>query len=169
MEVKENTSSAGGWPSTYSLGQKDDDGLYRLTIITFKFSFFSNVDKTDEDPIWLTFSLLPIRHGCNYYHHQSYKICFYCFISVGQSNGYFNVNFATDIQLIPVWKIGLIIQGYSYFVFATDIQLMTVRKMITFITKSCYPEVYRHHKCPMGSATGGTRESSTSRIPYDDQ
>ena len=41
LEVKENTSSPGGWPSTYSLGQKDDDGLYRLTIITFKFSFFS--------------------------------------------------------------------------------------------------------------------------------
>ena len=44
MEVKENNSSTGEWPSTYSLQQKTDDGLYRLTIITFKFSFFSNGD-----------------------------------------------------------------------------------------------------------------------------
>ncbi len=42
MEVKENNSSAGEWPSTYSLQQKADDGLYRLTTITFKFSFFPN-------------------------------------------------------------------------------------------------------------------------------
>ncbi len=40
LEVKENNSSAGEWLSTYSLQQKADDGLYRLTVITFKFSFF---------------------------------------------------------------------------------------------------------------------------------
>ncbi len=40
LEVKENNSSAGEWPSTYSLQQKADDGLYRLTTITFKLSFF---------------------------------------------------------------------------------------------------------------------------------
>ncbi len=43
MEVKENNSFAGEWPSTHSLQQKADDGLYRLTTITFKFSFFPNV------------------------------------------------------------------------------------------------------------------------------
>ncbi len=42
MEVKEKNSSASEWPSTYSLQQKADDGLYRLTGITFKFSFFPN-------------------------------------------------------------------------------------------------------------------------------
>ena len=55
-------------------------------------------------------------------------------------NGCFNFIFATDIQLIPVRRIGLIIQGFSYIVFATDIQLITVRKTITFITESCFPE-----------------------------
>ena len=56
------------------------------------------------------------------------------------------------LQLIPVRKIGLIIQGFSYIVFATDIQPITVRKIITFITESCFPEAYchHHHKCPMG-------------------
>ncbi len=48
------------------------------------------------------------------------------FISVGKSNGCFNVIFATDIQLIPVRKIGLIMQGFSYIVFATDIQPIIV-------------------------------------------
>ncbi len=28
---------------------------------------------------------------------------------------------------------------------------ITVRKMITFIFESCFPEAYRHYKCPMGS------------------
>ena len=56
------------------------------------------------------------------------------------------------LQLIPVRKIGLIIQGFSYIVFATDIQLITVRNIITFITESCLPEAYCHHKCPMGCA-----------------
>ncbi len=27
---------------------------------------------------------------------------------------------------------------------------ITVKKMITFITESCFPEAYRHYKCPMG-------------------
>ena len=43
MEVKENNPSAGEWLSTYSLQQKADDCLYRLTTITSKFSFFPNV------------------------------------------------------------------------------------------------------------------------------
>ncbi len=72
------------------------------------------------------------------------------FISVGYSNGCFNVNFSTDIQLIPVRQIGLILQGFSYIAFATDIQPITIRKMITFITENCFPEACRHHKCPMG-------------------
>ncbi len=42
MEVKGNNSSADEWPSTYSLQQNADDGLYRLMTITFKFSFFPN-------------------------------------------------------------------------------------------------------------------------------
>ncbi len=57
------------------------------------------------------------------------------------------------LELIPVRKIGLIIQGFSYIVFATDIQPIIVRKIITFITESCFPEAYCHHKCPMGIAT----------------
>ena len=65
-------------------------------------------------------------------------------------NGCFNIIFATDIQLVPVRKIGLIIQGFPYTVFATDIQPITVRKIITFITESCFPEAYCHHKCPIG-------------------
>ncbi len=40
----------------------------------------------------------------------------------------------------------------TYIVFASDIQPITVKKIITFITESCFPEAYRHHKCPMGGA-----------------
>ena len=67
--------------------------------------------------------------------------------------GVFHVNFATDIQLIPVRKIGLIIHGFSHVFFATDIQSITVRKIITFMTESSFPEAYCHHKCPMGYIT----------------
>ncbi len=46
---------------------------------------------------------------------------------------------ATDMQLIPARKITLIIKGCSYIVFATDIQSITVRKIISFVTESCFP------------------------------
>ncbi len=92
---------------------------------------------------------MPTRHGCNYNRQQSYKICFLWFHISWISNDCFNVIFATDIQLIPVREIGLIVQGFSYIVFATDIQPITVRKIVTFITESCFPEAYCHHKCPM--------------------
>ena len=39
------------------------------------------------------------------------------------------------LQLIPVRKTGLIIQGFSYIIFATDIQLIPVRKIVTLITE----------------------------------
>ncbi len=41
LEVKEN-NSVGEWLSTYSLQQKVDDGLYRLTTISFKLFFSSS-------------------------------------------------------------------------------------------------------------------------------
>ncbi len=69
---------------------------------------------------------IPTRHGCNYNCQQSYKISFLWFHISWINNSCFN-----DI-------------------FATDIQPITVRKIITFLTESCFPEAYCHHKCPMG-------------------
>ena len=53
MEVKENNSSTGEWPSAYSLQQKADDGLYRLTTITVKFSFFPIVRSISDDSFFV--------------------------------------------------------------------------------------------------------------------
>ena len=79
-----------------------------------------------------------------------------------ESNGCFKVNFATDIQLIPVRKIGLTIKGFSYIIFATDIQPITARK-ITFITKA-YWEAYYYHKYPMGLADLQVKMSRSCRF-----
>ncbi len=49
-----------------------------------------------------------------------------------------------------------------YIAFATDIQPIIVRKIVSFITESCSPEAYCHHKCPMGT---GARSTVFREVP----
>ena len=63
------TLSAGEWWSTNSLQQKADDGLYRLTTIIDKSSFFSSIKSLIEDL-------------CLWYIVQIYSSCRHCVSSV---------------------------------------------------------------------------------------
>ncbi len=64
------------------------------------------------------------------------------------------LNRQQSYKICLLWShIGWIINGCFNVIFATDIQPITVRKIITFVTESCFPEAYCdycHHKCPMG-------------------
>ncbi len=47
--------------------------------------------------------------------------------------------------------IGWIRYRYFNVIFATDIQLIQVRKIITYTSESCFQACYFRHKCPTGN------------------